>query len=85
MKYTGVITTSFAARKFGFIKSEGRDIFLHAVNLQEGVPVLGQKVEFELGEAATLGKPKQAVNIAFVDEAFEVLSASTNTSAEVAK
>jgi len=84
MKYQGIIRTFIPPRKFGFILADdGREVFFHQMNFQKGTPVLGQRVEYELGPSVRLGMPEQAVNITVVDEVFDVLSTSTSTSTEV--
>lgn len=85
MKYKGTICTFIPNRKFGFIKTDGGgEVFFHQMNFERGVPVLGQRVEFELGPSVRLGMPEQAVNVVAVHEVFDIL-ASTSTSTEVAK
>jgi cold shock CspA family protein len=81
MKYIGVVSTYIPNRKFGFIKTEGSTVFFHATNFETGVPRLGEKVEFELGDACKLGMPQQAVNVVSVpsDDEFGSLATSTNT------
>jgi cold shock CspA family protein len=62
---TGVVTTYFPDRKYGFITSDdGSKVrFFHITHYQNGAPTLGERVEFELGEPNTLGKEKQAILI----------------------
>ena len=77
-KCNGIIRTYFPDRKFGFIlrDDDGKDVFFHQINFEKGTPVLGERVEFELGDPVKLGMPKQAVNITLV---------STTPSNEVAR
>jgi cold shock CspA family protein len=80
MKYQAIISTYFPARKFGFLKqSDGSTVFFHATNFEAGVPRLGEKVEFELGDPVKLGKPQQAVNVVSIpsDDTFGSLATST--------
>lgn len=64
----GTIKMFVAARKFGFIlvdgssDGDGTEVFFHASNFH-GTPVLGERVEFELGPPVRLGRPPMAVNI----------------------
>lgn len=63
MKYSGIIRTFIPSRRFGFITQDGgKDVFFHQ-NDFHGTPILGQRVEFELGPAVSFGKPPQAGNI----------------------
>ena len=67
MKYSGIVRTFISNRRFGFITlDDGRDVFFHQNDFQ-GTPVLGARVEFELGPAVTFGKPPQAANIVLVE------------------
>lgn len=64
---TGVVTTYFPGRKYGFIKPDdgSRYRFFHITNYRSGngTPTLGEPVSFDLGDPNTLGKEKQAVNV----------------------
>jgi len=62
---TGLVTTYFPERKYGFITpDDGSKVrFFHITQYRNGAPQLGERVEFELGEPNTLGKEKQAVLI----------------------
>lgn len=64
MKETGVVTTYFQSRHYGFITSDVDDLnrFFHNTNYA-GTPKLGTRVEFELADPTRIGKEKQAVNI----------------------
>ena len=64
MKYTGIVTTYFSNRSFGFIKSDhdASSRFFHA-SYYQGQPCLGVRVEFELAPPTRIGKDEQAVNI----------------------
>jgi cold shock CspA family protein len=63
MKYTAIVSAYFPSRKFGFVLlDDGSSRFFHLSNFH-GTPVLGQQVEFELGDPVKLGCDKQAVNI----------------------
>jgi len=65
MKYTGIVSTYFPNRKYGFISADdGTSRFFHVSNYSGSgthQPKLGEKVEFELADPAKLGKDKQAV------------------------
>lgn len=56
--------TTWNVKGYGFIRcSDGRDYFVHISNYAEpvGVPTLGMKIEFELGQDPRTGRT-QAVN-----------------------
>jgi cold shock CspA family protein len=79
MKYSGIVRTFIPNRRFGFLMlDDGRDVFFHQ-NDFHGTPILGQRVEFELGPAVSFGKPPQAANI----QPVEILTVSTTVSSEV--
>ncbi|MGB2633817.1 MAG: cold shock domain-containing protein [Candidatus Acidiferrum sp.] len=85
MKYTGIVSTYFPNRKYGFISSDdGTSRFFHVTQYSgSGIhqPRLGEKVEFELADPVKLGKDKQAINVTPI-----WLVASTNdASAEVSQ
>jgi cold shock CspA family protein len=67
MKYTGMVSTYFPNRKYGFISADdGISRFFHVSNYSGSgahQPKLGERVEFELADPAKLGKDKQAVNV----------------------
>lgn len=64
MTYSGVVSAYFPSRKFGFILlDDGSSRFFHLSNCPHGIPSLGQRVEFELGDPVKLGRDKQAVNL----------------------
>ena len=85
MRYSGIIQTFIARRNFGFIRRDvdSKEIFFHQMDFDKGTPVLGQRVEFELGPAVRLGMPEQAINVAPKIEAIDVLAGSTAPSTEV--
>lgn len=56
----GIITTWLETKGYGFVQSEGSEIFLHISNI-EGQPQLGAEIEFEIGHPVSLGKKPQAV------------------------
>ena len=63
MTYSGIVSAYFPSRKFGFILlDDGSSRFFHLSNFH-GTPVLGARVQFELGDPVKLGRDKQAVNI----------------------
>jgi cold shock CspA family protein len=70
---TGVVTTYFPERKYGFITPDdgSKARFFHITQYQHGAPKLGEHVEFELGEPNTLGKDKQAVRVKPIAPATE--------------
>ena len=75
MTYTGIVSTYFPNRKYGFISSQdGTSRFFHASQYCSGShpPKLGEDVEFELGEPTRLGKDLQAVNIKPIRSASEL-------------
>jgi cold shock CspA family protein len=80
MKYTGIVSTYFPNRKYGFISADdgtGTSRFFHVSNYSGSgahQPKLGERVEFELAEPAKLGKDKQAVRVTPV----ELLAAATS-------
>jgi cold shock CspA family protein len=64
MKHFGIVSAFFPSRKFGFILLDDKSSrFFHLSNCPNGIPVLGERVEFELGDPVKLGRDKQAVNI----------------------
>jgi len=67
IKYSGIVSAYYPSRQFGFILLDDKSSrFFHLSNFHagnEGKPVLGERVEFELGEPVKLGRDKQAVNI----------------------
>lgn len=67
MRYTGIVSTYFPNRKYGFILSDdGTSRFFHVSQYSSSgthQPKLGEKVEFELADPVKLGKDKQAVNV----------------------
>jgi cold shock CspA family protein len=68
VKLTGVIQTYFPGRKYGFVAaSDGSIRFFHESNFTSGVPHLGDKIEFELGDPIRLGKQEQATNIVVIE------------------
>lgn len=70
MRDEAVVNAFFPDRNFGFlITKSGKEVFFHASGYPAGVrPKLGERVTFEYGEPAKLGKPKQAVNIQITAE-----------------
>ena len=59
---------------FGFIRFDGRDIFVHNKNFMSGsFPELNSIVEFRLGPATREDRPDQAVNVKIVKRAADVL------------
>jgi cold shock CspA family protein len=64
MKYSAIVSAYFPSRKYGFLLlDDGTSRFFHLSNCPLGVPILGQRVTFELGEPVKLGQHKQAVDI----------------------
>lgn len=58
---------------FGFIRYEGRDVFVHLRNYCSGFhPELNQLVEFELGPPVQENKPAQALRVRVVKTAAQV-------------
>lgn len=55
-------------RGWGFAANPNGKWFFHANNFVEGKAALGATIEFELGDAVTADKPKQAVKIRVVQE-----------------
>lgn len=63
-RQTGIIKQWNAERRFGIIYApEGRRYFLHLKNVVEGVPELGRRVLFDLGEARSATELLPAVNV----------------------
>jgi hypothetical protein len=58
---------------FGFIRYEGRDVFVHFKNYLGGFhPELNQFVEFDLGPAVREDKPEQAIRVRVLRTAVQV-------------
>jgi cold shock CspA family protein len=89
MKYTAIVSAFFPSRKFGFLLlDDGSSRFFHLSNCPHGVPILGQRVGFELGPPVKLGRDMQAINITpvFVTSGTDVLAGNpTTASTEVSK
>lgn len=78
MTYVGIVSAYFPSRKFGFILlDDGSSRFFHLSNFH-GAPVLGERVQFELGSPVKLGRDMQAVNIVPVDS---VVASTVSTEA----
>lgn len=60
---TAVITWLHPTKGFGFCSNPDGKWFLHTSNVVEGSITLGALIQFELADAVTLGKPKQAIKI----------------------
>ena len=73
----GIVKTFLPNRQFGFLQTEdGREIFFHTSNIENGIPKLGQSAQFELGPAVKLGKPDMAVRIQLIHEGLDALAAA---------
>jgi cold shock CspA family protein len=69
MKMTGTIVLWHQPRAYGFVQMDGssKTFFVHITNFPTGqIPKLGAKVEFEIGDPISLGKPPQAINATIV-------------------
>jgi cold shock CspA family protein len=58
----GIVATWLENKGYGFVQSNGSEIFLHISNVIEGIPQLGAEIEFEIGLPVSLGKKPQAVH-----------------------
>lgn len=65
MRFTGIISTYFHGRAFGFIRSDkdGVERFFHKSSHSGGEPQVGIEVGFEIGPPNRLGKPDQCMNV----------------------
>jgi cold shock CspA family protein len=66
---------------YGFIKFEGRNVFVHTKNYVSGhIPEVGQKVAFDFGLSHDPNKPPQAVRVRVLASA-QMMKAEADTKA----
>jgi cold shock CspA family protein len=62
--FEGVLKTVITRRQFGFISGDdGREIFVHQDNCVGYTLKLGDRVQYDIGPAITLGRPDMAINV----------------------
>merc|ERR1711920_1221837 len=81
--FNGIVKSFNEAKRWGFIDMNGTDVFLLAKDCQDGRPVPGDKVNFDMEDDQTREGRKRAINVTGCSETPQTMLNSHSAGLEM--